>query len=83
MKDCGDCRENIVRYLDEQLSVPQAIEFRAHLETCEACGEVLRAEEQLSRILHRSRPLYSAPSTLRDRILQASKRPSPMELPPQ
>jgi len=77
MKDCGDYRENIVFYLDEKLSVPQTIEFRAHLETCEACKEVLAAEEQLSLILHRSRPLYSAPAALRDRILQITKELNP------
>jgi predicted anti-sigma-YlaC factor YlaD len=63
MKDCGDCRENILLYLHKELSVSRLIEFRAHLEKCEACRQVLEAEEELSRVLHRSRPLYSAPAT--------------------
>jgi mycothiol system anti-sigma-R factor len=86
MKDCGDYRENILLYLDKELCAAQVIEFRAHLETCEACRQVLEAEEELSRILHRSRPLYSAPATLLDRILpiiKATKEPSPKDLPPQ
>jgi hypothetical protein len=37
MKDCGDYRENILLYLDKQLSVSHVIEFRAHLEICGAC----------------------------------------------
>jgi mycothiol system anti-sigma-R factor len=81
MKDCGDCRENILLYLDQELSVSQVIEFRAHLEICEACRQVLEAEEELSHVLHRSRPLYSAPATLRDRILRATEGSSPKDLP--
>lgn len=73
MKDCGDCRENILLYLDKELSVSQVIAFRAHLETCEPCRQLLEAEEELSRVLHRSRPLYSAPAALRDRILRVTK----------
>lgn len=83
MKDCGDCRENMLLYLDEELSVSQVIEFRAHIEICKACRQVLEAEEELSRVLQRSRPLYSAPATLRDRIRIAMKEPSPKDLPPQ
>lgn len=81
MKDCGDYRENILLYLDKELSDSQFIEFRAHLELCEACRQELEAEEELSRALRRARPLYSAPATLRDRILRATKEPIPKDLP--
>jgi mycothiol system anti-sigma-R factor len=80
MKDCGDCRENILLYLHNELSASQVIEFRAHLEKCEACRQVLEEEEELTRVLHRSRPLYSAPATLRDRILRATKGSNPKDL---
>jgi mycothiol system anti-sigma-R factor len=83
MKDCGDYRENMLLYLDKELSVSQVIEFRAHIEKCKACRQVLEAEEELSRILHRLRPLHSAPATLRDRIRLAAKEPDPKGLPPQ
>ncbi|WP_165419884.1 zf-HC2 domain-containing protein [Edaphobacter modestus] len=83
MKDCGDCRENILLYLDKSLCISRAIEFRAHLEICEACRQVVEAEEELSHLLHRSRPLYSAPTTLREGILRATKGASPRDLPPQ
>jgi mycothiol system anti-sigma-R factor len=81
MKDCGDWRENILLYLDKSLCDSQLIKFRAHLEICEACRQVVEAEEELSHLLHRSRPLYSAPTTLRDRILRATKGSSPKDLP--
>lgn len=83
MKDCGDFRENILLYLDKELCASQVIEFRAHLEICETCRQEVEAEEELSRALHRARPLYSAPATLRDRILRATKDPNPKDLPPQ
>jgi mycothiol system anti-sigma-R factor len=83
MKDCDDYRENILLYLDKSLSVSQVTEFRAHLEICEACRQVVEAEEELSQLLHRSRPLYSAPTTLRDRILQTTKGSRPKDLPTQ
>jgi mycothiol system anti-sigma-R factor len=83
MKDCGDYRKNILLYLDKSLSGSQLIKFRTHLETCEVCKEVVEAEEELSQLLHRSRPLYSAPTTLRDRILRAAKGASPKDLPTQ
>jgi mycothiol system anti-sigma-R factor len=83
MKDCGDCRESILLYLDKSLCGSQLIEFRAHLEICEACRQMVEAEEELSHLLHGSRPLYSAPTTLRDRILRATKGSSSGDLPPQ
>lgn len=83
MKDCGDCRENILLYLDKSLCVSQVIELRAHLEMCEACRQEVAAEEELSHLLHRSQPLYSAPTAFRDRILRATKGSSPRDLPPQ
>jgi mycothiol system anti-sigma-R factor len=79
MKDCGDFRENILLYLDKSLCVSEAIEIRAHLEICEACRQLFEAEQELSRLLHRSRPLYSAPTTLRDRTLRAIKESSPKD----
>ena len=83
MKDCGDCREKILLYLGKELSVSQVMEFRAHLEMCEACRQAVEAEEELSHLLHRSRPLYSAPTTLRESILRATKVSNPKDLPPQ
>ena len=71
MKDCGgDYGSTIELYLDKELIGPDLEEFRAHLEECETCREELAAAEELSRLLHRSRPLYSAPDSLRDRIVR-------------
>jgi anti-sigma factor (TIGR02949 family) len=74
MKDCGgDYGSTIQLYLDKELSGPDLEEFRAHLEVCETCRSELAAGEELSRLLHRSRPLYSAPDALRDRVMRITE----------
>jgi anti-sigma factor RsiW len=74
MKDCGgDYSSAIQLYLDEELSGPDLQEFQAHLAGCETCRAELAAGEELSRLLHRSRPLYSAPDALRDRVMRTTE----------
>jgi mycothiol system anti-sigma-R factor len=84
MKDCGDYGANIELYLDKELSGRELEAFRAHLEECEVCRAELKVEEELSGLLHRSRPLYSAPEALRARVLQitAESLPSSSYAPP-
>jgi anti-sigma factor RsiW len=74
MKDCGgDYGAIIELYLDKELIGPDLEEFRAHLEACAACRAELEVREELIRLLHRSRPLYSAPDALRDRVMRATE----------
>ena len=73
MKDCSDYHATIELYLDKELSGPDLEEFQAHLEECETCRSDLAAGEELSRLLHRSRPLYSAPDALRDRVMRITE----------
>ncbi len=68
MKDCGDYSGAIRLYLDSELQGPHIIELRAHLEGCPACRQELEAEEKLSCLLKRAKPLYSTPDRLRKRI---------------
>ena len=71
MKGCDDYSATIQLYLDKELSGQDLEDFRAHLDACKACQTELAAEEKLSALLHRSRPLYSAPDALRARVMQA------------
>jgi anti-sigma factor RsiW len=74
MKDCGgDYDATIQLYLDKELTGPDLEEFRAHLEECESCRAELVSVEELSRLLHRSRPLYSASDALRDRVMRTTE----------
>jgi mycothiol system anti-sigma-R factor len=81
MKGCGDYRDNIRRYLDKELCGHELVHFRTHLADCAACKQQLGAEEELSCLLTRSRPLYSAPDSLRNRVLRAIREPLAASLP--
>jgi mycothiol system anti-sigma-R factor len=70
MKGCDDYSPTIQLYVDQELSGDELQDFRAHLEECPACRAELEAEESLSALLHRSRPLYLAPDALRQQVLQ-------------
>jgi mycothiol system anti-sigma-R factor len=74
MKDCGrDYGATMELYLDKELIGPDLEEFRAHLEACATCRVELEVREELSRLLHRSRPLHSAPDALRDRVMRTTE----------
>jgi mycothiol system anti-sigma-R factor len=73
MKGCDDDSATIQIYLDWELSGQDLEDFPPHLEECEACRTELEAEERLSALLHRSRPLYSAPDAMRARVMQAAE----------
>jgi mycothiol system anti-sigma-R factor len=71
MSTCDEYRAKILRYLDEDLRGQELDDFRSHLETCADCRANVEAEYALSDLLHRSRPLYSAPPALRSRVSAA------------
>lgn len=73
MKGCEDYSATIHTGLDKELSGPDLDDFHAHLKGCETCRNELEAEESLSSLLQRSRPLYRAPDALRGRIIQAAE----------
>ena len=58
----------IVRYLENQLDDSELEDFCSHLAGCFQCKEDLIQERALSRVLHRSRPLYTATAGLRARV---------------
>jgi mycothiol system anti-sigma-R factor len=70
MTGCSDFGANVELYLDKELNGRELEEFRSHLEECEICRSDLEAEEKLSDLLRRSRPLHYAPDALRDRVAQ-------------
>jgi anti-sigma factor RsiW len=74
MKDCrGGYDATIELYLDKELIGPDLEEFQAHLEACAACRVELEVREELVHLLHRSRPLYSAPDALRARVMRTTE----------
>jgi mycothiol system anti-sigma-R factor len=77
MTGCVDYSNTLRRYLDKELCEGELVQFQAHLKRCWMCRKELDAEEELSRLLQRSRPLYTAPESLRNRVLRAMGKPAP------
>jgi anti-sigma factor RsiW len=71
MSPCDETNLKALRYLDDQLHGQELDDFRAHLEVCSNCRTSVETERALSQLLHRSRPLYSAPPALHARVARA------------
>jgi anti-sigma factor (TIGR02949 family) len=71
MRDYDDCLGSIHLYFDGEITGQELEQFRHHLIGCEACQTELKVITELSRLLYRSRPLYSAPNDLRSRLIYA------------
>jgi anti-sigma factor (TIGR02949 family) len=72
----GPCDKYMVetlRYLDDDLKGQELEDFRSHLTSCSNCRAHLDEEKALSQLLHRFRPLYSAPASLRGRVSEATE----------
>ena len=74
MNPCDENRVMILRYLDDDLQAHELDDFRNHLMACADCRASLEAEQVLSTLLHRSRPLHPAPVALRSRVSAAVMR---------
>jgi hypothetical protein len=69
MNPCEEQSAKILLYLDKQLKDRSLEDFSVHVRSCPACRALLEEEIELSRLLHQSRPLYSAPEALRARVI--------------
>src|ERR1700693_1275721 len=76
MKSCDDLNVDLLRYLDNDLSEQEFKYLRAHLDACVYCLDRLERERALSRFLHESRPLSSAPTELRIQLSPDIERTS-------
>jgi mycothiol system anti-sigma-R factor len=76
MSPCDEYAVKTLRYLDNDLKGQELEDFRSHLESCADCRDHLEAEKALSQLLRRSRPLYSTPEALRDRLATLLVQPS-------
>jgi anti-sigma factor (TIGR02949 family) len=81
MKGCDDQRANIPLYLDHELSGQELEDFRLHLRECEHCSTELKMEQELSELLRRSKPLYTAPESLRARVASTLALKTPASKP--
>jgi len=68
MDPCLKHDADVQRYIDNELTGRKLESFLAHLKTCDKCRKRVEQERALSGILRKSRPLYSAPRDLRNRV---------------
>lgn len=59
---------DILQYLDGELRGQRLEDFRAHMAECADCRTFVEEEQALSLLLHQSRPLFTAPKALRERV---------------
>jgi len=69
MNACEEHNVDLLRYLDNELSGKRLNQFLAHLQTCTDCKTTLEEYLALSTLLRRSRPLFSASTELRTRVM--------------
>jgi anti-sigma factor RsiW len=81
MKDCGDDSVRAQLYLDNELCEEELEDFLAHLGECVFCQETVQTQRELSSLLHRSRPLYTAPDLLRTLLVGTDSQPRSAESP--
>ena len=82
MSSCDELHLKALRYLEDHLHGQDLDDFRTHLEACSNCRANVETERALSELLHRSRPLYSAPPGLRARVAAAiDQRPASIGAP--
>jgi anti-sigma factor RsiW len=74
MSCCDEFSVKALLYLDDRLQGQELDDFRAHLEKCVKCRADLDADQAVSRLLHQSRPLYSAPAALHARVAAVVER---------
>ena len=68
MNPCKQHSQDILRYLENELTGHDLEHFRVHLRDCVDCRALFEEEQELSNLLRRSRPLYMAPAVLRARV---------------
>ena len=67
--NCHEMNPLLHAYVDRELDVIRSLDVEQHLKTCPACAAARRSLQSLRSILRHSNLSYSAPATLRNRIL--------------
>jgi mycothiol system anti-sigma-R factor len=68
--DCGEVRERLSPFLDDELDPWASREVAHHLESCSECAAAFARRKKLSQLLKRDLDYYRAPDLLRARVLR-------------
>jgi len=66
MKACSSYREKLLLFLDGEVEASEELLF--HLETCHCCQGYADDHRRLSELLKRTRSLWRAPESLREKV---------------
>lgn len=69
--NCRDVQRELYPYMDGEFEVEEAVQFEAHLESCEDCRQLLIFEKNLFSGIREKLNVCEAPSHLRSQILNA------------
>jgi anti-sigma factor RsiW len=74
--NCHEMNPLLHAYVDGELDVMRSLDVERHLKTCAACASAKRSLQSLRSTLRHSDLSYSAPTSLRNRLLsEVSERP--------
>jgi anti-sigma factor RsiW len=76
MNLCESQAVRILLYIEGQLMGQEVEELSAHLKICDGCAARVQEEQDLTRLLRQSRPLYIAPEALRIRVTGLLETPA-------
>ena len=62
--------EHISLYLDDELQNGERSAVETHIKSCSDCRGALEAERELISAIRSARPVYSAPASLQERVVQ-------------
>src|ERR1700748_1525318 len=92
MPYCDELGTEIQLFIDNELIGEDLSQIQSHMENCEICQRSFKEQKALSSLVYDSRPLGTAPASLRERVLEIngdvysqlgheSKRPSYLKIP--
>jgi len=70
--DCKTAHDLLPLYFDGELDRTMSREFEAHVDACPACRAALVELDELRRCLRENAPRYTAPTSLRERIVRSA-----------
>ncbi len=74
MKNCGDIRERLSLYLDNELQGDERAAFEAHARACQSCATFIEKERAFLNAIRGSGPLHVASPELRAKVTEMMAR---------
>lgn len=66
--DCKEMAGLLPAYIDQELGIPELLEFEAHLQNCPACRQACATERELGARIRTQASYHAAPTQLAQRV---------------